>query len=880
MKVFSSVLSKSKFIVLIAFSIFEIISFIIIFFKHKPVYSQIFEQVKELSIKQTVKIANNINEVFRITFTRYFLDLKIVGRHMLFLANDEINPNSKYYKNIVQNEEKQIIYGTIEDIKKNFSEYYDNNTKKFLFFENYIKKYIENKKEANYIDILNNLMNNSLHPELNFISYYKDNGNISDIESNLKKKTTAKYLISILKTNFLNRFLMKREDYELVHYFLLTNDEIYMYPPEAYNNSLIYYVRRAFNCEVSFAKCFYNEISIYTDYVATYTNISGNLFITFPLSIYYAENYYVIICLTIPFEEKLNLNSNDTYFSPKICLELNMTKIFNKRLFENKENYHFIFFFDLNEDLAILYNDNYQLFSDIKTVYNSPKFEKYFYNKTKVNYFYLFQFLYLDLFKDPSLLKENNISLNDIFQEYKIIKDKINERLYIIFGSEDYSVLEVEKTTCKSDIYYNGKKCIKDSILIILYSLVNDYNILNENYNEYYGNFLSYGIYYSMTIIDNDYEYFKWKMNQIIIIKILKLFFFFFVVSIFLIFIYFIFIQIFFELQLKTINQIVQKIKGDSLFEIKDKNEIIHKKEEMAIKVNNKEMLEIKNLFDYLIRTQLLKIIFEQNGHNLNKKITKSEENINNKNNTKVNNNIDSLNDYMALIKNINNEEITIMFGFITAYEHFKKGLYKLSKNEFKDLIKEIQIYESKILNHLENDDSKLKESISRCSKISYLNEYSLTNELSETIINIIKAKLLSQKIYYLYALSLFNQEKIKENKDKQNVKNYKESIKYFIESKKISVLLGLDTIRLIFSLIMISKCYLELKNYKESMININEALLYFTDFRKVIKDKQYFNTKALIFTENYIFQSIILTIAQITYNFNKYNESCSYEND
>ena len=103
----------------------------------------------------------------------------------------------------------------------------------------------------------------------------------------------------------------------------------------------------------------------------------------------------------------------------------------------------------------------------------------------------------------------------------------------------------------------------------------------------------------------------------------------------------------------------------------------------------------------------------------------------------------------MAIIKNINNKEITIMFAFIIAYEHFKKGLYKISKNEFKNLIKEIQIYENKILNNLENDDSKLKESISRCSKISYLNEYSLTNELSGALLHIIKVKFLSQKIYY-----------------------------------------------------------------------------------------------------------------------------------
>ena len=195
----------------------------------------------------------------------------------------------------------------------------------------------------------------------------------------------------------------------------------------------------------------------------------------------------------------------------------------------------------------------------------------------------------------------------------------------------------------------------------------------------------------------------------------------------------------------------------------------------------------------------------------------------------------------MILIKNINNEEITIIFSFIIAYEHFKKGLFKLSKNEFRELIKKIQIYENKILNNLENDDSKLKDSISRYSKISYLNEYSLTNELSDTTLRIIKIKLLSQKIYYLYALSIFNLEKLLQNNEKKynnknNMKDYEESIKYFIESKKISTLLGLDTIRLIFSLIMISKCYLELKNYKESMININEALLFFTDLKKHLK--------------------------------------------
>ena len=876
MKLFLVSLTKHKFLALISLCILEIISFIVIFIRHKPIYLKIFDQTKEISIGKAINITNNINEIFKMSFIRYYLDMKCIGKHMSFFANNEINQNSKYYKNLIQDEDKHIIYGTIEELIKNFSEYYDYTTNKFLFLENYVKKFTE--KGNNHLDISNDLMNNSLHPELNSIAYYKHNGNIYDIEYNLRKKTAAKYLISILKTNFLNRFLAKGEDFELIHYFLLMGDEIYIYPPEAYYNSLIYSIKDYYGCDNSFPECFFKYVSLFMEYYSYFYNVTEFIYPIYPITFYLGENSYSIQCLSIPFEEELDLSA--LHYSPKICLEMNMTKLFYKSLFKEKEAFHFLFFFKEEDELAVMFNNNFELFSEIKNVYNDPKFKEYYFNEYN-DYFYLFQFLYLDLFKEPSLLIKHNISLDDIFQEYKVIKDKINEgieSLYITF--DDYIVLDVEKTICKSDIYYNGKKCLKDNIMLIIYPLENYFNILDDNYVEYdYP--VGISLYYSMTIIDTNNKYLKWKINKIVIFKILKLFFFFFISSIIFIYLFLIIVKIFFEFKFNTINQITQIIKGCSLFEIKDKNEIFKKKEKISIKTNNKEMLDIKNLFDYLIKMQLLKINFEQNEYNLNKKLLVSKETINNKN-SKINNKNDSLNDYMVIIKNINNKEINIMLGFIKAYEYFKKGLYKLSEIEFKDLIKEIQIYENKILEYLENDYSKLKESISRCSKISYLNEYSLTNELSGTILHIIKVKLLSQKIYYLYALSLFNQARIikKENSEKKynnkkNIKKYEESIKYFNESKKISVLLGLDIIRQIFSLIMISKCYLELKNYKESMININEALLFYIDLRKVIKDKQYFNPKVMLFTENYIFQSILLTMGQITFNFNKYYESC-----
>ena len=144
-------------------------------------------------------------------------------------------------KNLIKDENKYIIYGELEALKKNLSEFYDEEQERFCYIEKYIKDYIDNN--TNGVNILNDLMNNSLHPKLNYISYYKGYGNIYDIyeiENDLKKKTAAKYLISILKTNFINRLITKGKNNDLVHYILFTNDAIYIYPPDAYYNTILY----------------------------------------------------------------------------------------------------------------------------------------------------------------------------------------------------------------------------------------------------------------------------------------------------------------------------------------------------------------------------------------------------------------------------------------------------------------------------------------------------------------------------------------------------------------------------------------------------------------------------------------------------------------
>ena len=163
MKLFSEKLTKLKLIMLLLFGIIEIISFIMFFILYKPIFLKIFEQMKESSLVKTISISKNFNEVLKLIFIKYTQDLKFIAKHMSLLVNEEINTQSEYYHNLINNEEKNIYNANLEELKEYFPEYYDNSQKKFLYLEKYINDYIDNK--TNQMNILNELMNNKKHLE-------------------------------------------------------------------------------------------------------------------------------------------------------------------------------------------------------------------------------------------------------------------------------------------------------------------------------------------------------------------------------------------------------------------------------------------------------------------------------------------------------------------------------------------------------------------------------------------------------------------------------------------------------------------------------------------------------------------------------------------
>jgi hypothetical protein len=299
-------------------------------------------------------------------------------------------------------------------------------------------------------------------------------------------------------------------------------------------------------------------------------------------------------------------------------MDINMTIILQQKFFQSEDEFNFFLFSIIPYEVSILYSDKNEMYEQIRKIFNDTKFGIYSLgeNDFRFNQYYnLFQFLYLEIFKEPELLKDNNLTIDYIIEEYEIIQNKIFDEMFDFMedDNQDHFIIDIQKTTCKSDLYYNGKKCIKDNFLLIAYKLNRKFNYINEFFIDDPDKSFLQPIFFSMSIINNNPNYMKWKINIIIVYKIIKLFIFFIIASLCPIILYFIFIKVFFEVKFNLVNKILLLLKGD-FFDSKNINKIVQKKEEILIEPNNKEMTQIKNLFDILITilSPKIKINFEQ----------------------------------------------------------------------------------------------------------------------------------------------------------------------------------------------------------------------------------------------------------------------------
>ena len=810
----------------------------------KKFINKVFEEGAGVSRNKIAIITDLLNNSTFKLFSKLRSDLILVGKHMILLK--DINPNLNYYKNYKNNKIKKIISSKYEDIISNeiLKKYFNNITYQFNYIEKYNSLY-ENVSNPNII--INSLFNNNNHEELNLISYYNLNYNNNYINNNLDDNTKmiGKYLISILKTLYIDNYFLKK-NINYIRFILFHENECFIYPPDAYNNTESFsYSKSNLHSEI-FPKSFFSYLnSFLTENYFFYTIKSGE---------------YLIICLSISYLNEINfsMKTNIGY----ICLELDIVTLFKSFIIEKKTKLEV--FTVTNEDLSFIYCDGRNLnISNLENIFNN-NFSNYEFKEKDNKKKTFFHLLYYDLFESYS----NYVNFDDIVDEYKtihnLIINEINQfiNLYNINSTEEIKTIDfyINKTSCHENMNNNKFWCRKEQFLVIIEPIIVQNVMLDNNFFLLNLNFINYQIlFYSIAVFAINEEYSKSRVIKIILMKILKIFLCFLLLSISASSFICLFLMLIFRGHFNGLDNMIKELEK-FLFYMKNKSTSFSlSKLDCSY---NKEMKELSKIFNSLNINYILKKTIE--------------------NQSSV---IDITQDLADSLTYIKNKDIKNRYIMIIAHYYYEKGYYEKAENQFSSLLNYINEKENNYLINNEYDENKIKDTISRKSSSAYLNEFSSFKGISDNVLTIIKIKLLKQKVNYLHGMSIFkillqsNKSRAYIFKNRKKNDNFlQEAIKNFKQCREINNALGINPILEIFSLIMMSKCYMIVSNYKNAISNLTDALTLFERLTEIFKDEssEKFNPKIMLFVLNFVFQSIMLTISQICFFFNK-NYACNW---
>lgn len=173
----------------------------------------------------------------------------------------------------------------------------------------------------------------------------------------------------------------------------------------------------------------------------------------------------------------------------------------------------------------------------------------------------------------------------------------------------------------------------------------------------------------------------------------------------------------------------------------------------------------------------------------------------------------------------------------IIAYSKYQEQKFEESINFLKDLIISTNEDEKVVL--LKNDQLETKmNSLTTLLKKNYINDFT-DNDFSNFPSNtqkFLKLRMLKQRIYYFSGLNCYMEYKSHKILFKKDI--LVEGIRYLKESLNINQQLGINPIKTILTLILISKCYYHIEDYNQSLISAKDALVKFTEFNQMLFEK------------------------------------------
>ena len=188
--------------------LFELSLILLISFKSKGPLNNSIENIVELAQSKILTLNEKLNMNSNSLMYKYISDLKLILVHyfQFSIGNKNSNFHSNYQKR------KKLI--SADDYNypnnENPNQYYGNETG-FNYIEKLYKKF---KNNHNHNEIINELFKED---EFNIIGYYNySNSSLYKIE--MEKRL---YYISILKSIYFKRFILRRNDTEYIRFVLV-----------------------------------------------------------------------------------------------------------------------------------------------------------------------------------------------------------------------------------------------------------------------------------------------------------------------------------------------------------------------------------------------------------------------------------------------------------------------------------------------------------------------------------------------------------------------------------------------------------------------------------------------------------------------------------
>ena len=479
MKLIQEYLIKIIILVISLSILMEIILFILFYLNSIQIFNTTYKQTmlntEEKSIEITQKIAIHIKNVI----VKYLADLKLIGKHALLLNGKgknfttEMNKNAKIVNN--NNKQKHIVKATreellkVETLKKVYNQFFEH----FEYFLNYEAEF---EKINEHNQILNSFFSDS-HQELNYVGFYSPSKISSENELEIK------FMVSIFKTILIRRYIGKRTFMDYIRFLIINQVEIYIYPPEAYNNTNIYYFENSYptgkcnfsstNSSKQFPLCVYN----YFTNVIVLPHLTNLIIIKEKIIL---EKNFAALCLKIPFLR------NQTNFS-FVCSELEFSSIFSNAEFEIPQKFEFGMFTFSDNEIAPLFYCKKDMYEKIITTFNNTNQTHQLKTIKNSQIFSMYHFLYYNLTETLKNHSELKLDSKEIDKEYKEIENKISTEINNFNKNETKKepiMISFNKTVCQKKLLNNDYEFIKDEFKMIIFPLTFEIHSINEDYLE------------------------------------------------------------------------------------------------------------------------------------------------------------------------------------------------------------------------------------------------------------------------------------------------------------------------------------------------------------------------------------------------------------